>query len=104
MGGITMTGTGKAGTAGQQRAVFAVDEDAALAALEEAWAEGGYHAFSVGDGIWSTISSAGQMLTGSTPDELDRTIRAHWRAMQWRAACMHWHPRRRRCGRAGSAG
>ena len=42
-----MTGTAKAGTAGQRRAVFAVDEDAALAALEEKWAEGGYHAFGV---------------------------------------------------------
>ena len=39
-----MTGTAKAGTAGQRRAVFAVDEDAALAALDEAWADGGYHA------------------------------------------------------------
>ena len=45
-----MTGTAEAGTAGQRRAVFAVDEDAALAALEEKWAEGGYHAFGVGDG------------------------------------------------------
>jgi hypothetical protein len=32
MGGITMTGTAKAGTAGQRRAVFAVDQDAELAA------------------------------------------------------------------------
>ena len=44
-----MTGTAKAGAAGQRRAVFAVDEDAALAALEEAWADGGYHAFGVDD-------------------------------------------------------
>ena len=42
----------------------------------------GYHGFSVDDGIWSAISSAGQVLTGSTPDELDRKIRAHWQAMQ----------------------
>ena len=55
-----MTGTAKAGTAGQRRAVFAVDEDAALAALEEAWAEGGYHAFGVDDGLWSAIGSAGK--------------------------------------------
>jgi hypothetical protein len=41
MGGIIMPGTAKAGTAGQRRAVFAVDEDAALAALEQAWADGG---------------------------------------------------------------
>lgn len=77
-----MTGTAKEGAAGQRRAVFAVDEDAALAALEEAWAEGGYHAFGVDDGLWSAIGGAGQVLTGSTPDELDRKIRAHWQEMQ----------------------
>ncbi len=76
-----MTGTTKAGAAGR-RAVFAVDEDAALAALDEAWADGGYHAFSVDHGTWSAISSTGQVLTGSTPDELDRKIRAHWQEMQ----------------------
>lgn len=53
-----------------------------LAALEEAWADGGYHAFGVEDEFWSAISSAGEVLTGSTPDELDRKIRAHWQAMQ----------------------
>jgi len=77
-----MTGTAKADTAGQRRAVFAVDEDAALSALEEAWAEGGYHAFSADRGIRSAIGGAGEVLTGSTPDELDRKIRAHWQAMQ----------------------
>ena len=77
-----MTGTAKAGTAGQQRAVFAVDEDAALAALEEAWADGGYHAFSVDHGTWSAVGSAGEVLNGATPDELDRKIRAHWQEMQ----------------------
>jgi hypothetical protein len=41
MGGIIMTGTAEAGAAGQRRTVFAVDEDAALAARAEAWAEGG---------------------------------------------------------------
>jgi len=77
-----MTGTAEAGTAGQRRAVFAVDEDAALAALEEAWAESGYHAFGVDDGLWPAIGGAGEVLTGSTPDELDRKIRAHWQEMQ----------------------
>ena len=77
-----MTGTARADTAGQRRSVFAVDGDAALAALEEAWTEGGYHAFDADHGIWSAIGSAGEVLTGSTPDELDRTIRAHWRAVQ----------------------
>jgi len=68
-----MTGTARAGAAGQWRAVFAVDEEAALAALQEAWADGGYHAFGVEDEFWSAISSAGEVLTGSTPDELTRT-------------------------------
>ena len=77
-----MTGIAKAAVARQRRAVFAVDEDAALAALEEAWADGGYHAFSVDHGTWSAVSSAGEVLTGATPDELDRKIRARWQAMQ----------------------
>jgi len=77
-----MTGTAKTGAVGQRRAVFAVDEEAALAALEQAWAEGGYHAFSADDGTWSAIGSAGEVLTGATPDELDRKIRAHWQEMQ----------------------
>ena len=66
----------------QQRGVFAVDEDAALAELELAWADGGYHGFSVDDGTSSAISSAGEVLTGDTPDALIRKIRAHWQAMQ----------------------
>ena len=77
-----MTGTAKADRTGQRRVVFAVDGDSALSALEEAWAEGGYHAFSADHGTWSTIGSAGEVLTGATPDELDRKIRAHWQAMQ----------------------
>ena len=77
-----MTRTAKAGTAGQRRAVFAVDEDAALAALEQAWADGGYHAFSVDHGTWSAVGSAGEVLNGATPDELDWKIRAHWQEMQ----------------------
>ena len=77
-----MTGTARAAAAGQRRAVFAVNEDVALSALEEAWAEGGYRAFSADHGIWSAIGSAGEVLTGATSDELDRKIRAHWQAMQ----------------------
>ena len=70
-------------TAARQRGdVFAVDENAALAELELAWADGGYHGFSVDDGTWSAISSAGEVLTGDTPDALTRKIRAHWQAMQ----------------------
>jgi hypothetical protein len=77
---ITMSGAAEA--AGAKRGVFEVDEGAALAALEEAWAEGGYHGFSVDHGTWSAISSDGEVLTGTTPDELDQKIRAHWQAMQ----------------------
>jgi hypothetical protein len=67
---------------GQPRGVFDVDEDRALAELELAWADGGYHGFSADGGIWSAISSAGDVLTGDTPDALARKIRAHWQAMQ----------------------
>jgi hypothetical protein len=42
----------------QRRGVFAVDENAALAKLELAWTDGGYHGFSADDGLWSAISSA----------------------------------------------
>ncbi len=77
-----MTGTAKAGTAGQRRAVFTAGEDTALAALEQTWADGGNHAFGAGHGTWSAIGSAGEVLTGSTPDELDRKIRANWQEMQ----------------------
>ena len=67
---------------GTRRGVFEVDEDAALAALEEAWAEGGYYGFSVDHGAWLAISSDGEVLTGTTPDGLDQQIRAHWQEMQ----------------------
>ena len=59
-----------------------MDEDRALAELERAWADGGYHGFSAEGGTWCAISSAGEVLTGGTPDALDRAIRAHWQAMQ----------------------
>jgi hypothetical protein len=38
--------------------------------------------FSVDDGTWSAISSAGEVLTGDTPDALTKKIQAHWQAMQ----------------------
>ncbi|MGO8956940.1 MAG: hypothetical protein ACLQFR_06175 [Streptosporangiaceae bacterium] len=68
------------GTAGPD--VFQADQDRALAELELAWADDGYHGFGVDDGTWSAISSAGDVLTGDTPDALTRKIRAHWQAMQ----------------------
>jgi hypothetical protein len=43
---------------------FAVDEDRSLAELELAWSDAGYHAFSVRDGLWCAVSSAGEVLTG----------------------------------------
>ena len=69
-------------SARQRRGVFAVDENAALAELELAWTDGGYHGFSVDDETGSAISSAGEVLIGDTPDALTRKIRAHWQAMQ----------------------
>jgi hypothetical protein len=65
-----------------RRDVFAVDADRALAELERAWAYGGYHGFSADGGTWCAISSARQVLTGRTPDELNQAIRAHWQAMR----------------------
>ena len=66
----------------QRRGVFRVDENAALAEHELAWADGGYHGFSVDDGTWSAISNAGEVLTGDTPDALIGKIWAHWQGMQ----------------------
>jgi len=56
--------------------VFEVDQDAALAELERAWADGGYHGFCVLEhSAWCAISSSGGVLTGNTPDGLDQQIR-----------------------------
>ena len=63
------------------RGVFEVDQDAAVAELERTWADGGYHGFSADGGVWSAISSAGEVLTADTPDALATRIRAHWQAM-----------------------
>jgi hypothetical protein len=77
---ITMSGAAEA--AGAKRGVFEVDEGAALAALEEAWGAGSYHAFGVDHGTWSAVTSAEDALTGATADELDQKIRAYWQEMQ----------------------
>jgi hypothetical protein len=71
-----------ASSTGVQHDPYRVDQNRALARLEQTWAFGGYHGFSAEDGIWCAITSAGQVLTGGTPDELARAIRAHWQAMQ----------------------
>jgi hypothetical protein len=60
---------------------FAVNEDRALAELELAWSDGGYHGFTAEAGTWCAVSSADEVLTGGTPDALNRAIRAHWQAM-----------------------
>jgi hypothetical protein len=73
--------TGRAAADGQRRGVFDVDQDAALAELELAWADAGYHGFSADGGTLFAITSAGQVLTGATPDELARAIRADWQAI-----------------------
>lgn len=38
--------------------------------------------FTAEGGTWFAISSAGEVLTGGTPDALSRAIRAHWQAMR----------------------
>ena len=78
-----MAGEAQAGAVPGRRRVFEVDENAALAELELAWADGGYHGFCVlKHTLWSAITSSGEVLTGSTPDGLDQQIRAHWQALQ----------------------
>jgi hypothetical protein len=68
--------------ASPRRGPFQADGEAALAELEQAWTDGGYHAFSAEGGTWCAISSAGEVLTGSTPGELDHKIRARWQGVQ----------------------
>ena len=72
----------RAAVASGSRQPFTVDKDAALAELELAWTDGGYHGFSAEGGIWAAISSAGEVLTGATLDALARAIWANWQAMQ----------------------
>ena len=60
-----MAGGAQAGAVSGRRGVFEVDEDAALAELERAWADGGYHGFCVVEqSMWWAISSSGEVLTG----------------------------------------
>ena len=78
-----MAGGAQAGAVSARRGVFEVEEDAALAELERAWADGGYHGFCVVEhSAWCAISSSGEVLTGGTPDGLDQQIRAHCQALQ----------------------
>src|SRR5580692_11291445 len=61
-----------AGGSAPPRGPFAVDHDRALAELELAWSEGGYHGFTASGGTWCAVTSAGEVLTGATSDELVR--------------------------------
>jgi hypothetical protein len=63
---------------GQRRGVFDVDEDRALEALRLAWGD----AYDIGHeyGKWVATSrdEEKRTITGETPDELNRAIRADW--------------------------
>ena len=63
---------GRAAAASGQRDPFAVDEGRALAEVELAWADGGYHAFSADGGTRCAISSAGDVLTGRHPGRAEQ--------------------------------
>ena len=46
------------GASAPPRGPFAVDQDRALAELELAWSEGGYHGFTAAGGTWCAIAAA----------------------------------------------
>jgi hypothetical protein len=64
----------------QRRGVFDVDEERALDALALAWGDF-YDQIWVHDGEWGahrTDAGDDDVVTGATPDELNRAIRADW--------------------------
>jgi len=64
----------------QHRGVFDVNEDAALAALGLTWGDT-YDQIWVMDGQWGAHhkdAPGDEAVTGGTPDELNRAIRADW--------------------------
>ena len=65
---------------------FEVDEDKALDVLMLAWAVCGYEVFVVGGQwqAWHRDADDTDVIDGSTPDELNRAIRADWTARQAR--------------------
>jgi len=67
---------------GRPRGAFSADPERVIPELERTWADVGYHGFGVDGGLWSAVSSAGEVLTGDTPDALSQAVRAHWQAMQ----------------------
>ena len=70
------------------RGPFDVDGERALDALRVTWSGSYTVAFDDAPGAgrprWRAwpLGDRETMLTGSTPDELDRAIRRHWQAMQ----------------------
>jgi hypothetical protein len=70
-------------TAGYSRDPFAVDEDRALDALMLAWGDA-YEIYISGSQwqAWHDDAPDQEMLTGTTPDELNRAIRADWTRRQ----------------------
>ena len=78
-----MAGGAQAGAVPGRHGVFEVDEDAALAELERAWADGGYHGFCVLEGSLRARSAAPARCSRATRRTgLDQQIRAHWQALQ----------------------
>ena len=70
-------------TAGRDRDPFAVDEDRALAALTLTW--GDSYEIYITNGQWQAWRDNApdqDMLTGATPDELNRKIREDWALRQ----------------------
>jgi hypothetical protein len=65
---------------GKRRGVFEVDEGRVLEALRLAWGDEYVVCFddALGAGLWQAwrLGGDGTMLAGSTPDELNRAIRA----------------------------
>jgi hypothetical protein len=76
-----------AGQRDGRRGVFDVDEERALEALRLDWGDAYAVCFddaiSAGGPRWRAWRLDGETaITGATPDELNRAIRAHWQAMQ----------------------
>ena len=68
--------------AGADRAGACPEPDKEVQCLERKWLPHGYHGFDAGGGMWLAISSAGAVLTGSSPGDLEQVIREHWQARQ----------------------
>jgi len=63
---------------GQRRGVFDVDEDRALDALRLAWGDNYDIGHEYGKWIATSRDEERRTITGGTPDELNRAVRADW--------------------------